>query len=77
MDFRGKKGRDRYHYDEETHIVTDKEGNSIKLYEDLEGLTDGSKKVVLEWIDLTFKKLYVEQNEVKKLTQYLKENKML
>lgn len=77
IEIKGKKGRDIYYYDEKTLFITDKEGNKIKLYESLDSLSDGSRIVVFEYIDSMFKKLYVEQNEIKKLSKFLKEKKLL
>lgn len=65
----GKKGRDKYYYDESNLTLTDKEGNCIRLYESLDGI---DMSIMSDFIDGMFKKLYVEQNEIKKLAMDMK-----
>ena len=56
----GKKGRDKYYYDEVNNFVSDKEGNKIKLYRKFNGL----KEFELTYIfDNLFHKLYKIQND--------------
>lgn len=69
-EIRGRKSRDIYYYDEENMTVSDKEGNVIRLYESLDGL---DISIISDFIDNMFKKLYIEQNEIKKLCRDLKE----
>ena len=65
----GKKKRDIYYYDDINMTITDKEGNCIKLYEsiDFENIN-----LILPFIENLFSKLYIEQNELKKLLKDLK-----
>lgn len=69
MIIQGRKSRDKYYYDEEKLTITDKEGNCIKLYESLEGV---NLEILTTFIEGMFQKLYVEQNELKKLTRDMK-----
>lgn len=69
-EIRGRKSRDIYYYDDKAMTLTDKEGNVIRLYESLDGL---DISIISDFIDNMFKKLYIEQNEIKKLCRDLKE----
>lgn len=73
MIIQGKKGRDKYYYDEENLTVTDKEGNCIKLYESLDGISSGNLQL---YLDDLFHKLYKMQNEFKITCIVDKENKI-
>lgn len=68
---RGKKSRDIYYYDENTLTLTDKEGNTIKLYESLDGIEEG---ILGREIDLLFHKFYLQSNEFKTLCSSLKQH---
>lgn len=61
-EIRGRKSRDIYYYDEENMTVSDKEGNVIKLYESLDGISESN----LQWyLDNLFHKFYLISNEFK------------
>lgn len=58
----GKKSRDVYFYDEEAMTVSDKEGNIIKLYESLDGISENN----LRWyLDNLFHDFYKLSNDFK------------
>ena len=72
-EIRGKKSRDIYIYDEENLTLTDKQGNTIRLHESREGISDNN----LRWsVDDLFHKFYIEINEFKGLCQALKRDKI-
>lgn len=58
----GKKSRDKYFYDEEKMTVSDKEGNTIKLYVDF---NDISESDLVWFLDSMFHKFYKLTNEFK------------
>ncbi len=62
VEIHGRKSRDIYMYDKTNGVVTDKEGNSIRVYSDLSKLSDNNKSL---FIDELFHKLYVIQNDCK------------
>lgn len=70
-EIKGKKSRDIYIYDEEKLTLTDKSGNTIKLQESLEGISDSILSNQVDWF---FHKMYKEINEFKTLCQSLKQN---
>ena len=63
-EIKGRKSRDIYFYDEENLTLTDKEGNIIKLYEPLEGLSDNNLTLI---VDDLFHEFYILQNRFKYL----------
>ena len=56
-EIRGKKSRDIYYYDGEKMTVSDKEGNTFKLYEDLSGISDNNLRIYLDWLFHDFYKI--------------------
>ena len=61
-EIRGKKSRDIYFYDEDNMTVSDKEGNTFKLYADFKDISDSN----LQWyLDILFHKFYIISNEFK------------
>lgn len=58
----GKKSRDVYYYDEENMTLSDKEGNIIKIYENLEGISDNNLRI---YLDDLFHDFYKMINEFK------------
>lgn len=67
--YRGEKGRDIYTYDPVTNTVTDKVGNRINMIEPLDDVNDA---IVAEFLDLMFKQLYKNQNDLADLCRDLK-----
>lgn len=67
--YRGEKGRDIYTYDSDTNTVTDKVGNRINMIEPLDDVNDA---IVAEFLDLMFKQLYKNQNDLADLCRDLK-----
>lgn len=67
--YRGEKGRDIYTYDPVTNTVTDKVGNRINMIEPLDDINDA---IVAEFLDLMFKQLYKNQNDLADLCRDLK-----
>lgn len=67
--YKGAKGRDIYTYDSDTNTVTDKVGNRINMIEPLDGVNDA---IVAEFLDLMFKQLYKNQNDLADLCRDLK-----
>lgn len=65
-----RHSRDRFEYDDELLTITDKIGNTIKLFEPLEGLSDVTKRIYIERL---FKNIYVQVNEFKDICQEYKE----
>ena len=66
---RGRKSRDIYIYDEEKLTLTDKEGNIIKLYESLDGLSDNN---IVLLVDELFHEFYLLQNRFSLLSREYK-----
>ena len=58
----GEKGRDIFTYDSETNMISDKEGNCIKLYESIDNISDNN---LAYYIDIMFHNIYISQNEFK------------
>lgn len=67
--YKGAKGRDIYTYDSDTNTVTDKVGNRINMIEPLDDVNDA---IVAEFLDLMFKQLYKNQNDLADLCRDLK-----
>ena len=67
--YKGAKGRDIYTYDKTTNTVTDKVGNRINMIEPLDGVND---VIVAEFLDIMFKQLYKNQNDLADLCRDLK-----
>lgn len=68
----GSKSRDKYYYDRENMTVSDKEGNVIKLYENLD---DMSEDDIVWYLDGFFHEFYKLSNELKINCQAGKRNR--
>ena len=69
-EIKGRKSRDIYYYDDKAMTLTDKEGNVIKLYESLDGISDNNLSL---HIDDLFHKLYLISNDFKTVCNIDKE----
>lgn len=69
-EIKGRKSRDIYIYDSEKMTLSDKEGNIIKLYESLDGLSDNNLTLI---VDDLFHDFYLLQNQFKTLSKSYKE----
>lgn len=67
----GRKQRDRYYYNNENMTISDKEGNTLKLYESLDGMT---KTILRDTVDNMFHKYYRISNIFKEECKAIKES---
>lgn len=56
----GKKGRDKYYFDEKAMTVSDKDGNVIRIRESLDGVSDSNLQFKFDFL---FHQLYLLINE--------------
>ena len=69
----GKKSRDKYYYDSENMTISDKVGNTIKLFEILDGLSDNNLSILA---DELFHDIYNSSNCFKERCKYIKDNNL-
>lgn len=65
---KGRKTRDIYYYDSERKHITDKEGNILKVYEDISNISDENLSII---IDDFFHDYYKLANEFKNTCVFL------
>lgn len=69
----GRKSRDKFIYDTEKMTITDKIGNTIRIFEPLEGLSETTQRI---YVCRLFKNIYNEVNEFKDICEGYKINNL-